>query len=206
MVKQLEGAAWSRTMEAWHVPDTEETLRQLKVLLAIHELMLAEELESPKLSVIKADPIKEASAKNVSIEVINRKILIKMPKNEADINFIKSLRYSRWLNKEYLWQIPDYPGNINLIKDYFGTRIHSLNFHDSIEVSPKTGTQRTIARNEVLLLKTRSGRVKIVAGFNKKLISVIKSIPYNRWDSKNKWWTIPFSEIYMDQPISSMPN
>lgn len=199
LVKQLEGAAWSRTMKAWHVPDTAETLRQLKVLLAEHELLIAGELESPKLIVTEAAPIKEAPAKNVSIEVINRKILIKMPKNEADISFIKSLRYSRWLNKEFLWQVPDYPGNMDLIKDHFGSRIHSLNIHDSIDVPPNASNQKTIARNEVLFLKTRSGRMKIIAEFNKKLITALKSIPYNRWDPKNKWWTIPFSEIFMDQ-------
>ena len=48
LVKQLEGAAWSRTMKAWHVPDTEETLRQLKVMLADHDLLPAGNLESPK--------------------------------------------------------------------------------------------------------------------------------------------------------------
>ena len=48
LVKQIEGAGWSRTMKAWHVPDTEETLRQLKVLLADHGLLPAGNLESPK--------------------------------------------------------------------------------------------------------------------------------------------------------------
>lgn len=186
-------------MKAWHVPDTEETLRQLKVMLAEHELVLAGELESPKLIETQAVPVKDAPVKNVGIEVINRKILIKMPKNEADINFIKSLRYSRWLNKEYLWQVPDYPGNIDLIKSHFGSRIHSLNIHDTIDVPPNTGNQKTIAKNEVLFLKTRTGRIRIFSGFNKKLIEAIKAIPYNRWDAKNKWWTIPFSEIFMAQ-------
>lgn len=186
-------------MKAWHVPDTEETLRQLKVMLAEHELVLAGELESPKLIETQAVPVKDAPVKNVGIEVINRKILIKMPKNEADINFIKSLRYSRWLNKEYLWQVPDYPGNIDLIKSHFGSRIHSLNIHDAIDVPPNTGNQKTIAKNEVLFLKTRTGRIRIFSGFNKKLIEAIKAIPYNRWDAKNKWWTIPFSEIFMAQ-------
>lgn len=201
LVKQIEGATWSKTMKAWHVPDTENTLRQLKTLLSDHELLLAWQSEPRELIETEAAPIEieEAPAKNVCIEVINRKILIKMPKNEADINFIKSLRYSRWLNKEYLWQVPDYPGNIDLIKDHFGIRIQTLNFHDAIDVQPNAGNQKTIARNEVLLLKTRSGRVKVVAGFNKKLISAIKAVPYNRWDAKNKWWTIPFSAIFMDQ-------
>ena len=199
LVKQIEGAGWSRTMKAWHVPDTEEKLRQLKVMLAEHELVLAGELESPKLIETQAVPVKDAPVKNVGIEVINRKILIKMPKNEADINFIKSLRYSRWLNKEYLWQVPDYPGNIDLIKSHFGSRIHSLNIHDAIDVPPNTGNQKTIAKNEVLFLKTRTGRIRIFSGFNKKLIEAIKAIPYNRWDAKNKWWTIPFSETFMAQ-------
>ncbi|GAB1404457.1 hypothetical protein MASR1M74_16360 [Lentimicrobium sp.] len=88
---------------------------------------------------------------------------------------------------------------MDLIKDYFGSRIHTLNIHDAIDVPPNAGNQKTIARYEVLFLKTRSGRMKVIAGFNKKIISAIKAIPYHRWDSKNKWWTIPFSEIFMAQ-------
>ncbi|GAB1404456.1 hypothetical protein MASR1M74_16350 [Lentimicrobium sp.] len=41
LVKQIEGAKWSRTMKAWHVPDTSETLSQSKVLLVEHELLIA---------------------------------------------------------------------------------------------------------------------------------------------------------------------
>ncbi|MDD2529576.1 MAG: tyrosine-type recombinase/integrase [Lentimicrobiaceae bacterium] len=199
LLKQIEGATWSKTMKAWHVPDTEEVLRQLKILLCRHELLLEGQPESGELIETEAAPIEEALVKNVGIEVINRKILIKMPKNDADINFIKSLRYSRWLNKEFMWQVPDYPGNMDLIKDHFGSRIHTLNIHDAIDVQPNTGNQRSIARNEVLFLKASSGRVKIFSEFNKSLISVIKTIPYNRWDAKNKWWTVPFSEIFMAQ-------
>lgn len=58
LVKQIEGAGWSRTMKAWHVPDTEEKLRQLKVMLAEHELVLAGELESPNLLKPKPCPSK----------------------------------------------------------------------------------------------------------------------------------------------------
>ncbi len=129
LVKQVEGATWSRSMKAWHVPDNEKTLGQLKTLLREHELMF-EWLKEPNLSfVINPKTTVKDVDKNIFVEVINRKILIKMPKNEADINFISLLKYSRWLNKEYLWQIPDYPGNIELIKDHFGNRIHTLNIN-----------------------------------------------------------------------------
>ena len=199
LVKQIEGATWSKSMKAWHVPDNEETFGRLNALLGEHELIF-EWLKEPNLpSVINPETTVKDVDKNIFVEIINRKILIKMPKNEADINFIRLLKYSRWLSKEYLWQVPDYPGNIDLIKDHFGNRIHTLNIHDSIDIQSNAGTQKSILRNEVLFLKTRSGRVKIISNFNKTLIEVIKTIPYNRWDAKNKWWTVPFSEIFMAQ-------
>ena len=129
LVKQIEGATWSKSIKAWHVPDNEETLGQLKSLLREHELLF-EWLKEPNLpSVTNPETTAKEVDKNIFVEVINRKILIKMPKNEADINFIRLLKYSRWLSKEYLWQVPDYPGNIELIKDHFGNRIHTLNIN-----------------------------------------------------------------------------
>ncbi|GAB1405822.1 hypothetical protein MASR1M74_30040 [Lentimicrobium sp.] len=46
LVKQIEGAKWSKTMKAWHMPDTEDAFRQLKILLADHELLLAGQPET----------------------------------------------------------------------------------------------------------------------------------------------------------------
>ncbi|HNX44993.1 MAG TPA: hypothetical protein PK796_07365, partial [Bacteroidales bacterium] len=31
------------------------------------------------------------------------------------------------------------------------------------------------------------------------MINAIKKIPYSRWDSKNKWWTIPYSVQFTEQ-------
>jgi site-specific recombinase XerD len=134
---------------------------------------------------------------NVKIEVINRKILIKLPKNEDDIKFIKTLRYFKWLKNDYLWEVPDYPGNLDLIRDYFGKRIADIKIHNRIDIQPGNENARSIQTDEVLMIKTRQGRVKIIAAFNKAMISAIKEIPYNKWDAKNKWWTIPFSESFV---------
>jgi len=38
LVKQLEGASWSRTMKAWHVPDSEASINRMKELLSAHSL------------------------------------------------------------------------------------------------------------------------------------------------------------------------
>lgn len=41
LVKQIEGAKWSKTVKAWYMPDTEDAFRQLKIFQADHELLLA---------------------------------------------------------------------------------------------------------------------------------------------------------------------
>jgi len=200
LIRQLEGVAWSQNLKAWHIPDTPRAVDQLREIAAGFELKFEEttqkEAGKPELFTENKGA---AVKKEVSIEVINRKILLKMPKNDADVKFVLTLRYSRWLRDQRLWEIPDYPGNLDLINDYFKGRIDQIKIHDTLKVDSGNGTSRSINRNEVLMIKTRTGRVKIIAGFNKTLIAGIKEIPYNRWEKNNKWWTVPFSEIIVER-------
>lgn len=199
LVKQMEGYAWSQTLKAWHVPDTREAIEKIKLLFSNENIKYdgIPEQELPIEHIPDSTP--PDIAKDVFVELINRKILLKMPKNDADIKFVLSLRYSRWLKNDYRWQMPDYPGNLDLIKDYFGERLGEIKIHKTIEQEGANTPVRSINRGEVLMIKTRSGRVKIIAGFSKKLVAAIKEIPYHKWDIKNKWWTIPFSENFAQQ-------
>ena len=49
-----------------------------------------------------------------------------MPKNDDDTRFILSLRYSRWDSKNRQWIVPHYQGNLDIIKERFGTRVNRL--------------------------------------------------------------------------------
>ena len=49
-------------------------------------------------------------------------------------NLYNSIKYSRWNNKAFLWEIPNYPGNLDWIKDYFNGRITELIIHESYTV------------------------------------------------------------------------
>lgn len=49
-----------------------------------------------------------------------------MPKNDDDIRFVLSLRYSRWNKKEFLWEIPKYPNHLELIKKHFKERLNTI--------------------------------------------------------------------------------
>ena len=213
-IKQIDGAAWSRTLKAWHIPYTKKAYKELcerfpNIILPEHSTVPIQESKKDKNKAISGnnelpESIKlpenneEVLDKNVNIEVIGRKILLKLPKNESDIRFINTLKFSRWNKESFVWEIPNYPGNLDLINDYFNKRIANIIIHESYSLQVNN-TIRTLGNNDLLIIKTRAGRLKLIFGFNRSLITLIKKIPLRRYDQKNKWWTIPFSERFLKE-------
>ncbi len=141
--------------------------------------------------------IHEGNAREVRIEVVGRRILIRLPKNNLDVHFLRSLRYSRWDTKNFVWVVPNYPGNLDLINDYFRDRISEFTIHEEYEVQAGKDFRMKMSSNQVLVVKTTAGRMRVIFSFNHDLTSVIKRIPYHSWDAWNGWWTVPFSERFM---------
>jgi len=198
-VKSLEGAAWSKTHNAWLVPEGEQVIESLKVLFPA--MGWVGESDKPK----KLEDIKVIADKNnlkdrnkIKVEVIGKKILLKMPKNQADIVFVRTLKYSRWISDNYFWEISNYPGNIDLIKDHFKERIDELIIHKTTNFKTANKTIELNA-NDLLVIKTKTGRLKIIFKFNHEFMNFLKRYPYHSWDSENKWWTIPYSEKYLEE-------
>lgn len=136
-------------------------------------------------------------SKSIEIRVVGRKILLKMPKDEADIHFVKGITYARWNQNQFVWEVPHYPGNLEKLTAYFRERVSLLEKDEEI---PTTNTNKPIiAKNEILVIQTQNKRIKLIFGFVPALIKHIKTIPYARWDTKNKWWTIPFSEQFLEE-------
>lgn len=134
---------------------------------------------------------------SIEIQVSGRKIFLKMPKNKEDITFVKSIRYSRWIQDHYLWEIPHYPGNLEKLKSYFGSRIKKLSIDASID-TVKSRQQR-VPENELLAIVTPNKRIKLIFGYIPQLAKFIKTIPYAKWDQSNKWWTIPYSDRFLEE-------
>jgi integrase/recombinase XerD len=207
-IKQLPRAAWSQTHKAWHIPFTDESVGGLlkifpdTVINCSTENIPATESLPPATSPIPVPAVTPGSTfadrNRIKIEVVGRKIILKLPKNDADIKFINSLKYSRWDGRMFCWEIPNYPGNLDMLKDYFGNRVDELLMHEKFDVSAHNETF-TIGNNELLIIKTRTGRLKLIFGYQNALRLQIKKYPYCSWDAKNKWWTIPFSEIFLNQ-------
>jgi integrase/recombinase XerD len=51
----------------------------------------------------------------------------------------------------------------------------------------------------IIIFKTKTQRLKLVFGYVPELVKHLKSIPYHTWDVRNKWWTIPYSEQFLEE-------
>lgn len=208
LLRQIEDARWSRTHKAWHIPYNTVSFQKLKLLFP--ELIITESeksvVVSPTLQTvapIEPTPLQQnlsnsfhqnlPQTTSVLIEVIGRKIILKLPKNEIDIKFILTLRFAKWEKEQRTWVIPNYPDNLEIIKAYFKERISNIIIHQAVEMAVGTSVHR-IETNDFLCIKTRSGRLKLIFGFNKAVTFALKKMPFYSWDNKNKWWTIPFSD------------
>ena len=198
-VRSIEGAAWSMTHKAWLVPNNDQSIDKLMQLFPDLKLPVAR--AKPEVAAQKVAETPESNAstgkKLIRVEVIRKKIILKMPKNDADIVFIRSLKYSRWVTSGYFWEIPNYPGNLDLLKDHFRERIDELIIHEKFDIAV-ANEKRTMTVNDLLIIKTKTGRLKLIFTFNREFMNFLKKFPYHSWNSKNKWWTIPFSEKYLE--------
>lgn len=204
-LKQISDLRWSKTLNAWHIPYTKEAFEQLKTIFPELEYESTKNnkensnQKNENLQSKKSINITNGKNTDVSIAVTGRRIIIKLPRKKEDVQFLLSFKYSRWDKKQYCWIIPNYPGNLDLLKDYFKDRIYELSIHEEIEIDDSTTAVRNIGKNDLLLVKTKSERLKLYFGFNRPLTKAIKAIPYSSWNGKNKAWSIPFSAKYFQE-------
>ncbi len=204
LLKQVTDAKWSRTHMAWHVPYTNESFRQLRNMFPDLSYDKKEEPKpAPALAkeAISAMPLPkndlQPNNNGIFIDVIGKRIFVKLPKREGDVCFLTTLRFSRWDAKQFCWVVPNYPGNLQLMQDFFKDRISSLIIHEVQPIDIETKKLLT-HKNGVFCIKTKTGRLKVLFAYHKHIAGVIKQIPYHQWDDHNKWWTIPFAEKFID--------
>ncbi len=201
-LRQIEDCRWSNTHRAWHIPDTTEAFERLKSIFPDVEYKKKEfesksvESNQPPLTV-RQETQPGNQQLPILIHVLGRKIIIRMPKNDADVLFIKNLKFSNWDKFNHCWTIPNYPGNLDLLKNYFGQRITSVTIDETINFQQK-GETRILDPEQILLIKTTRGNLRLIGIYKKEIIEALKSIAYKKWDSNNKWWTFPYTDAYKE--------
>jgi site-specific recombinase XerD len=198
-IKQINDCKWSKTRRCWHIPYVRLAFDELLKLfpnLSYPNKEAAQTLTSNSsvpVSVHEEQTPSPSEKSSVTLEIFHNKLALKMPKNIDDINFVRSLRYSRWDIKQHLWTISRYPINIEKMKEYFGNRLRVIE-HSLIINTQKQAHNSTLKDNEVLVIMLASGRMRIIFDYNNLLRNEIKKMPYHHWDENNKWWTLPASE------------
>ncbi|MBP7507397.1 MAG: tyrosine-type recombinase/integrase [Prolixibacteraceae bacterium] len=130
LIEKISGARWSVALKAWMLPYSREAYNQLKIYFPECEFVNSEDIlrKSDGLNKKEETFKKEGQSKEVIIQVAGKSILIKMPKNETDIQFIRSFKYVRWDKNNYRWIIPNYGKNLDLLKNYFSERITEIDY------------------------------------------------------------------------------
>jgi integrase/recombinase XerD len=222
-LRQIADARWSKTMGAWHIPYTSEAFGQLKESFPEVEIIQSP-LDSnltPTISKeegvkeefktkikIKAEETHDIGTSNdlslqqpsikrngISIEITDKQIFIKLPKNEVDIQYIRSFKYSRWDMRNYNWIVPNLRNNADKIRAYFQQRNPEIKeYHSSIE---KTNVTNATSFTKDQLLVINNFRVlKVYFSYSKNMLAEIKTMSYRSWHGEEQCWTVPSSEKF----------
>jgi len=153
-IKQIAGAKWSKTYKAWHIPDTKECIEHLIKLFPDVEIRWKEDRsQKTEDRSQKVEPIiQKQKTKDVQISVTDKRITLKMPKNETDIQFVRTFKYVRWDKVQYLWRLPNYGNNLQLLKNYFNQRISNIEHISPLPEKPKVEHNNLPPITELLAL------------------------------------------------------
>lgn len=191
-VKQIEGRKWSQSKKCWHLPYSKASFEALKVLFAGVEIRVLEK-DKPKASIAKKEEshptevITKQDSNQVKLVITPKKLFVQLPKQEADIKFIRSLHYARWNTRTYLWEVSRSEQNLQLLRNYFSTRLHEQEL--SSPESLKIGKKKHYRPHE-LTIASKERRLRLMFAYDQKLITFIKKLPYPKYDEKNRWWSV----------------
>jgi site-specific recombinase XerD len=131
-----------------------------------------------------------------------------MPKNDDDIRFVNTLKYSRWKSEIFRWEIPNYKNNVELIKQHFGQRLKEVIDNCKQESDVRgLGSDNTERKNIPEKLKPNTVIVEVVDNkkillrfpFAKEHVARIKNIPYYYWHNEGKFWSFPYTENILSE-------
>jgi integrase/recombinase XerD len=209
-LKLIPDIRWSRTLNAWHIPYTKEAFAQLKKLFP--DVVYEHTRNIPENSPILIPVLKKriqthvalgnsktqpATTPCIEIAVSGKQIVVKMPKNETDLQFIRSFKYAHWNKTQFYWTVPNFGNNADKLKNYFAERNVKLTEHKPIGTfdndKPKCG------KDEFLVINNSNLLLNLYFSFNKNLSQQLKQIPYCKWNGDKRCWEIPYSEKFLDE-------
>ena len=220
LLRQIADTRWSKTMGAWHVPYSMEVFVQLKTLfpeleyeatpVTQPEKLVAtnsERLEETKIQVpiiiekqrVETETIQvekpEKQHGGIDIVITRTLITIALPKNEADIQFLRTFKYAKWDYDNFCWVIPNYGNNVERLKKYFGTRDICISEQEQNRVSNIKLPE--FNKNELLIVNELHRNLKVYFVYSQAIVDQLKFVGYVRWNAYEHCWEVPMSDKSM---------
>lgn len=148
-VRSVAGVAWSQTHKAWLVPHNVNSIEKLNLLFP--DLVLPG-LKGKIKTVNESMPEDEIDFNNndysfrnlIRILVNYRKIRIRCPKNEKDIQFFRSIKYCYWKSEDFYWEMPNTEDNLELVTAFFGNRADRFEVEDRLPIQKSKENKLTL--------------------------------------------------------------
>jgi integrase/recombinase XerD len=215
-VKQVEGWGYSNTYKGYYVPYCRISFDRLL------EIFGADTLEYPNKawweeSKKAPPPIVGNETATIDIPAHNKqekhsalqkdRILLEhherhlrlfMPKNDADVQFLLGIRYSKWIAEEFYWRIPRYGDNLARIRKYFGNRLQENTEHMPPPAPPGPNARAAVPPGTCHCLYQNNGRVTIKCHYLPALNIFIKQQPYFFYDKEKREWSVAWHERLQD--------
>jgi len=219
-LKQITDARWSKTMGAWHVPYTKEAFFQLKELFPELEYDASPVTQPEKMVVAnterlvatnknvpdtiemergktEANQVDKAEKRHADIDVLVTRTLITivLPKNEADIQFLRTFKYAKWDYDNFCWVLPNYGNNVERLKKYFGNR--DIRISEQAQNRVSNIKLPEFAKTDLLIVNELHRNLKVYFVFNQAIVDQLKFIGYVRWNAYEHCWEVPMNDKSM---------
>ncbi len=152
-IKKIPGRTFSKSLHTWHVPDNEDSARLLRELFGCSTPETQPAPKPPEatktaptspgpiqppafpknggIAVVKGNPVSQKSGVGLLVDEKWIRVFLDPYPSTADINEIKSCRFSRWNYREKNWMVPRFGQNLNRLRKYFGDRIVSFEVREN---------------------------------------------------------------------------
>jgi site-specific recombinase XerD len=200
LLKQIDDARWSRSLHAWHIPYTKEAFTKLKELFPDVEITgsQSQKKEIKPTEEFVAQPLQTTDIPpEINIRVNSTQIFITLPKNDADIHYLRSFKFARWDSNNYQWIVPNYHKTIDLLKQYFQARNTRIEEIESMCIDKSF--QPDYHPKQLLAVNRHNKTLRLYFAYNQPVILQVKQMPLCRWNSSENCWTFPFKETTLQQ-------
>lgn len=128
----------------------------------------------------------------VEIVRTGRNILLRLPRSEPDLAFLRALRRARWDYAARCWVIPASPDMMKQIEAYFGSRLE----WKGGEVARKDPEPMEPAA-VLKVIRYHPDRLRLVFRFDAALVALLRAFPLSHWEAESRTWSVPHTETIL---------